>query len=513
MESNSRTTKSLRNSIVALLFFGIEFFLKFYSRKIFLDYLGTEILGLNTTATNLLQFLNLAELGIGAAVGFTLYKPICDKDTNTINDIITLQGQLYRRIAWAVISGSVVLMAFFPWIFAKTELPLWYAYASFSVLLFSALLSYFINYKQILLTASQLDYKVQIGYRSWMIVKVVCQTVAIARFADPYIWWLILEAGFAVVATVSLDRVTRRTFPDLKTDTAAFGHLKTKYSSIIVKVKQIFFHKVSGFILSQTSPIIIYAYLSLTVVAMYGNYFMIISGLTLLFDAAFNSMTAGIGNLIAEGEKKTILSVFDELFSIKFLIIAVICFCAFILTGPFVALWIGEQYLLPTTTLALMIGILFIGLSRTTVESYLNAFGLYQDIWAPITEAVLNLGLSVLLGYYWGLNGILTGVLISLLLIVFIWKPIFLFRCGLHTSIGYYAAIYGKHIALGVSAVLLWYLCHDRIAIDPFRSWSCFLSYALCNGALFGAILASFMFATKCGIVKFVSRLKNRMLS
>ena len=368
---------------MALSFFGIEFLLKFYSRKIFLDYLGTEILGPNTTATNLLQFLNLAELGIGAAVGFTLYKPICDKDKECINEIISLQGHLYRRIAFAVMLGALALMVFFPWIFAKTDLPLWYAYGSFSVMLFSALLSYFITYKQVILTASQLDYKVQFGYRSWMILKVVCQTVAIARLPDPYVWWLVLEAVFAILATVSLERVTRRTFPELKTDAATFRELKQKYACVIVKVKQIFFHKMSGYILAQTSPIIIYAYLSLSAVALYGNYLMIVSGVTLLFEAAFNSMTAGIGNLVAEGNKKTILSVFDELFSLKFLLIAIICFCTIILTRPFITLWIGAQYLLPPSTLMLMVGIMYIGMSRTTVESYPTRSGCIRTSGHP----------------------------------------------------------------------------------------------------------------------------------
>lgn len=97
---------------MALAFYFINLILQFFSRKIFLDYLGAEVLGLNTTATNLLQFLNLAELGVGAAIACTLYKPLAEKDTDTINEIVSLQGWLYRRIAWIVIAGSVVLMAF-----------------------------------------------------------------------------------------------------------------------------------------------------------------------------------------------------------------------------------------------------------------------------------------------------------------------------------------------------------------------------------------------------------------
>ena len=158
---------------MALVFYFINLILQFFSRKIFLDYLGAEVLGLNTTATNLLQFLNLAELGVGAAIACTLYKPLAEKDTDTINEIVSLQGWLYRRIAWIVIAGSVVLMAFFPWIFAKMPLPLWYAYASFGVLLVSGLLSYFVNYKQIVLSADQQEYKIQYSYKASMLAKLL----------------------------------------------------------------------------------------------------------------------------------------------------------------------------------------------------------------------------------------------------------------------------------------------------------------------------------------------------
>ena len=85
MISNSRTAKSVKNSITALGFYFLNLILQFLSRKIFLDHLGTEVLGLNTTASNLLQFLNLAELGIGTAIACTLYKPLFDKDTQSLN--------------------------------------------------------------------------------------------------------------------------------------------------------------------------------------------------------------------------------------------------------------------------------------------------------------------------------------------------------------------------------------------------------------------------------------------
>lgn len=165
MDSSYRTYKSLRNSVVALLIFAINLILQFFSRKIFIDYLGTEVLGLNTTATSLFQFLNLAELGVGTAITYALYRPLETKDYNAVNEIVSVQGWLYRKIATVVIVGCIILMIFFPLIFDKMELPLWYAYTSFGVLLFSSLLSYFVNYKQIVLSASQKEYKIQSSYR------------------------------------------------------------------------------------------------------------------------------------------------------------------------------------------------------------------------------------------------------------------------------------------------------------------------------------------------------------
>ena len=124
MAEVSRTARVIQNAKVALFFYCINLILQFFSRKIFLDYLGAELLGLNTTAQNLLQFLNLAESGIGAAVAFALYKPLSQNNRQEIIDIVSLQGWFYRWVGLFVVVGSIVLMAFFPWIFAKADVPL-----------------------------------------------------------------------------------------------------------------------------------------------------------------------------------------------------------------------------------------------------------------------------------------------------------------------------------------------------------------------------------------------------
>lgn len=446
MNTVSRTSKTIKNSGVALGIYIINLILQFYSRKIFLDYLGTEILGLNTTANNLLQFLNLAELGINSAVGFTLYKPIHANDQDTINEIVTLQGKMYRRIALIVITGAIICMLFFPFIFEKIKLPLWYAYASYGALLFSSLLGYFINYRQIVLSASQQEYKIQYGYKAIILLKIIFQMWAVYHFRNGYIWWLILEVTFAIIGSISLNIVIRKSFPLLKEVKIKYKDLKKKYSEFITKIKQLFIHKISAFALSQLSPIILYAYTDLSMVALYGNYIIITTGIQALVLAVFNGMNAGIGNLVAEGNTDKISRVFSELFSIRFVLSISIIVSTYFLIQSFVSLWIGTEYLLPNSTVILLLCILFINIFRSNVESFTYAYGLYGDVAAAIIETIINIGCSAVLGYYYGLNGILTGVLISLLLVVVIWKPYYLFTRKMHNGILWYIKLYLKHL-------------------------------------------------------------------
>lgn len=470
MTSSSRTAKSVKNSIIALGFYLINLGLQFFARKIFLEYLGTEILGLNTTAMNLLQFLNLAELGINSAVGFTLYKPLHDNERDTINEIVTLQGHLYRRIAYLIMIGAAILMCFFPIIFKKITLPLWYAYVSFGVLLFSALLGYFYNYRQIVLSANQQDYKILYSYKSVMLVKVAFQIFAVYSLPNGYVWWLVLEAFFSIIATITLRWMTNRTFPYLHDTRHSFKELRLKYPEFTIKIKQLFFHKIGTFAMTQTSPLIIYAYASLTLVALYGNYMMVIMGLQLLVTSLFTSINASVGNLVVEGDKDRIYRVFEELFYSRFIISVTLCFCAYLLIPEFITIWIGKEYLLETTTLALLILFLFIQTFRLSIESFTNAYGLFGDIWAPIVEATLNIGLSILLGFYWGLNGIILGVIISLIVIVICWKAYYLFTRAMKNFMSVFFKIYCKSIIIGIISVIISYHIYSYFRLSD-NSW------------------------------------------
>lgn len=245
MVVESRTSKSVQNAKVALLFYFLNLVLQFFSRKIFLNCLGSELLGLNTTAQNLLGFLNLAELGIGGAVAYNLYKPLYNGDRYAINAIVSIQGWLYRRIAFVVIVGAAILTFFFPLIFAKAQIPLLYAYGSFIALLIAALLGYFVNYRQIVLSADQKEYKITLSVQGVKVIKVILQLISIRFLAHGYIWWMGIEVVMAFITSYVLDYNIRKEYPWLNPQVSKGKLLQKKYPGIINKTKQIFFVKIS----------------------------------------------------------------------------------------------------------------------------------------------------------------------------------------------------------------------------------------------------------------------------
>lgn len=505
----SRTSKSLKNAQVALTFYFLQLILGFFSRKAFFDYLGSEILGLNTTASNLLGFLNLAELGVSAAVGYFLYQPLFNKDYVTLNKLVSLQGWIYRKIAFFLIGASAILMCFFPWIFAKSPLPIWYAYLTFGVLLFGSLLGYFMNYRQIVLYADQKGYKIQESVQGSTIIKTILQILAMTFLPFPFFSWLILELVGAIATATILNYILKKNYPWLQTHISEGRKYLKEYPEVLKKTGQAFFHRIGGVILGQSSPLIVYGFTSLTTVALYGNYILIVSKVGSLLGSVFSSTGAAIGNLVASKNSARIIRVFWELYDSRMCISIIALLCLYHLTNPFITIWLGKEYCLSNTFLLLYIILNSISMTRTTVDNYLNAYGLYKDIWAPLTEAGLNIGFSIFLGYFWGLNGIITGIIISQFAIISIWKPYFLFRNGFHIHAKEYflPTLYRYGIAGGL--FLLSYHGFKPLHLEQISTIKDFIIYTMIVGLSNLAIGGITFYLLFPGTKDFVKRIKN----
>jgi len=432
-----RIHKSILNAKVNLIFYFLSLFLAFFSRKIFLDCLGADFIGLTGTLNNILGYLNLAELGISGSIGYFLYKPLQQNNRTEITELLSVFGYLYNWIGCIILTAGIVISFFFPLIFGSSNLGLGIVYFSFFSILGSALIGYFINYRQILLSADQKNYLVALYFQSAGLIKTIIQIVLAYHFKNLYLW-VFIEFVFGLIGCAVLNWKINKEYPWLKTDKSQGKNLLKKHYQIIVYTKQIFIHKIKDFLLYKSDELFIFLFVSLKMVAFYGNYTIITTKIGLLFSSVLGSMEASVGNLIAEGNKANIIKVFWELTTLRHFVAGILCFTIFHFIEPFICLWLGKEYILSHDILILLVLTIYIGTSRGSVDMFNATHGLFADTWSAWVELIMNIVITIIGGYLWGIAGILLSKVITTSLIGLLWKPYYLFHSGLHLSYSTY---------------------------------------------------------------------------
>lgn len=432
--TESRVKKTLLNARVNTIFYFLILILSFFSRKIFLDTLGADFIGLTGTLTNLLGFLNLAELGIGTSIGYVLYKPLFEKDQGKINEIISVMGYLYRWIGFIILGLGCVLACFLPLIFPDTGFNIGIIYFVYFSFLFSSLIGYFVNYRQNLLGADQRNYVVTAYFQTANIVKIIIQLVC-AHYTGDYYLWSFIELFFGIIYSFILNWKINQTYPWLKTNIKNGRKYMDSHPLIIQNTKRIFLHKIGVVTQWQAMPILIYAFESLKLVAFYENYSLIVSKLTGLINSVMGSSDAAVGNLIAEGNKKAVERVLWEMITLRFWVCGGVILILYKVLPPFIELWLGKEYILPDVILYLLIIKISIECVQGCLGQFIYGFGLFDDVWATLTQSVIFIIGAIIGGHFWGLTGILAASVLSVVLWYGLWKPYYLYHNGFKSPI------------------------------------------------------------------------------
>lgn len=473
-----RVRKSLLNARVNLIFYFLSLFFSFFSRKIFLDCLGADFIGLTGTLGNILGYLNLAELGVGTAISFFLFKPIQSRDREKINEILSVFGYLYRKIGEVILGVGIIISFFFPLIFGKTDMGLGIIYFSFFSFLGSSLIGYFINYRQILLSADQKNYLVAIYFQSAGLIKTALQIFLAYHYRNLYAW-VAVEFLFGIISCVVLNKKIDKEYPWLATNISQGRLLLKKYPDILNKTKQIFLHKIKDFILRHSDEMFIYIFVSLKMVAFYGNYTMLVGKFILFMNLTLDGITAGVGNLVAENNIKNTIKVFWELMALRYIIAGFMCYSLFFLVQPFIVLWLGSEYMLNNRILFLLLIYSYLLITNGVVFMYLHAYGLYGDIWAMWAEMLINIGITIWAGINWGLEGLLWAKLISIFLILILWKPYYLFKSGFNMPVVFYWKGVIRYLSIFIGCFTAGYLLLQILFVNTTFTWTEFICYAV----------------------------------
>lgn len=508
-ETMSRISYSVKNVKVSLAFYMLVLGLNFFSRRIFLETLGNELVGLSETVMGYIGFLNLAEMGISVAIANVLYGPLFRGDREQVTELVSLLGWLFRLVGIVIGAAGVILAAFIPWIFAKEiegGLAVGVIYAAYLTFLTTTLLSYLVNYKQNLLVADQKGYVVARVFNLSLIAKVLLQMALLKWCGAGYLTWLALEVAFGVVFAVWLEVRIREVYPWLRSSLRLGRSVVRKYREVFAGVRRIFAHRIAGFALVQSDKLVISQILTLTDVTFYTNYSIIIARVTTFLTGTLQNSYAGVGNLVAEGDRDKIRLVFWQFNAMYFWIGGTLAFAFYRLINPFIQLWLPpERYALYSAPVVLLlVGTLFIGVVRQTVQYFLNAYGLYHDVWAAWTEAGLNVVLSIWGCLHFGVPGVVLGTFVSTGLAMLIWKPYFLYRRGFRESSREYWLTLLKYLTILAASWLLTTWAAGLGWLPEADSWTGWIGQAASLPMLYACVCGGALWITSKGMRDFV---------
>lgn len=226
-------------------------------------------------------------------------------------------------------------------------------------------------------------------------------------------------------------------------------------------------------------PVMIYGYVSLPVVALYNNYTTLSDKLKNFINGILDSTAAGVGNLISEGNHDKIYELYKELFSFRYWVAGILAACFCFLSSDFISVWLGKQYELSPTVVLLISIAFFYNIARNVTDQFINGYGLFYDVWAPIAEATIFVIASIAFGSWLGLEGVLLGPITSLTIIVYIWKPYFLFTKGFKLSIHKYWLLFLTNVLLIIASYFISSFIVDFFIPQPVTGWLLWIGKAI----------------------------------
>lgn len=469
--NESRTSKSLTNAKVSLFFMILIFIINFLSRKYSLDYLGAEIVGMRSSIGTILSLLSLSELGIASSIGINLFKPLQEKSYNVVNEMISLQGWLYKRVFTILTLVMLIVMGIVPWLFRSMEAPILYVYLTLFAYYVGSMGSFTINYKSIIIGVDQKGYLITQYSSTYEVIKIIIQLLII-RFVpyQPYLFWILTDLLFICLKMYTLNYLTAKYYPWVKPDTSRGKEYYKKYPHVLKLVGQVFIYNLAGVITSSMNPFVISQVVGLVSVAFYDNYKNLTTNLRSVVFSLFSSMGGGIASLVADGDEEKSYKFFWDMISLKYLVAAVVAFGFFNFSSAVIQLWLGGQYILPITTIIVMTAIAYIDMSRWTIDGYLGAYKLFQDSWSPIAQSIIYLAVAIWCGNKYGFIGVLIGELVGTIAIVILWKPYNLFHNGLKRSVWDYWRGVIKFPLIGLTFVTLASIALYYLKLD-YSSW------------------------------------------
>ena len=469
----ARTKKSICNMFMALIYNVVTIVLGFYVRKLFLDSLGVTILGYNSTFSSILGMLNLAELGIGMAVTYKLYEPIVRQDYNIIVAYVDIYKKLYYGVGAFILFAGLLIIPFLP-IIVKEGYDNWMYLSSIYVLqLLATVVTYWFSYKRIVFSVYQDNYITSIIDSAVFVIIFLLQVTVLFCLCNYYIY-LCLSIIKVILSNVIVSVVCEKKYSHLK--------LKCKNRSVKFALKDlkkdimnVLVARLGAYVLNSTDALVISTIMGAVATGYMTNYSIIFTSFQSMILFMLVTIQPSLGNkIICEKERHVVEKVIFKCTYFTLFITSMFCIPAFFLIDHFIVLWLSEDFVLNHTIAFLFSFNVYLAIMSNPINLLFGALGYYKyDKYIVGISAILNITLSIIMVFQWGIVGVLLGTTIAWLL-YWISRVFILYKKYYQFSvIGYFKWIVRCIGATMISAIIVFLLDLKLSAMEV--TWGTFV--------------------------------------
>lgn len=455
----SRTIKSVRNIIWAVINKVAIIIMPFIVRTVLIYKLGAEYTGLSGLFTSVLTMLSLAELGFSSAMVYCMYEPIHNGDDDTVCALLNFYKKVYRYIGLIILAVGIILTPFLH-NFISGDVPSDInIYILYFIYLSNTAISYFLfAYKSSLLTAYQRNDKISIIGLICNMALYSVQIIVLLTTRNFYLYVIALPLS-TIAMNIAYEKTSKKLFPEIVCRGEIGKELKTKIKKRVVGIM---LYKLSSTTRTSFDSIIISAFLGLVILTQYQNYFMIISSVLGVLSVVSNAITASVGDSIVEKSTDDNYKDFRKFLFVYMWVAGVCAACILGLIQSFMKMWVGEKLLLDLAMAILFTFYFYAQTMGDMVFVYRTAAGLWwEDRIRPVVEAIANIVLNIVMVKICGLYGVILATIITLIGINFIWGAYILFKHYFKRSMIEYLKIQGIQIVLSAIACgLVLFVCN-----------------------------------------------------
>lgn len=454
-----KTVNSMRASVLGVANQLLKIIFEFVYRTVFLLILSKEYLGLNGLFTNILSVLSLAELGIGTAIVYRMYKPIREEDIDKVAAIMAFYKKVYRIISMIVLGIGLLLMPFLRFFIKDTaEIPADVnLYVIYALYLLQSVSSYLFVYKQSLLSADQRGDLISLFT---IVLNAVRYAVQIIVLFATRSFTLVLGVGIVsqIVVNYSISLYVTKRYREVFSRHVTLE--KDLKKAILHDTKIMLCHKIAGTVVLATDNLLLSMFIGVGVLGIYSNYSLIIVAVNGLITQLLSAFVSSIGQLCLGDDLERQRKIYYNLLFANFWISSFCAISLFVLLNPFIEVWQGSDMLLAQSVVLTLCVSSFLTNNRSITLAFINATGLFaKDFWRPLLEAAINLIASILLVKTLGIIGIFLGTIISSVCTIFWREPYLLLHNILKQNMlkywwKYFLCII-RTVAIGIGVYLL----------------------------------------------------------